>query len=125
MKSRSSLHRRSRWAHANTPAALQRRKAEADAQREAIAATMPPAFTPPAPGSHWQRIIIDVYVPPRGRCDQHQAEIDGEPIGLLSATEIGRRAAATIRKRPSVELQAEIRREEWREGLRAYVDGRA
>lgn len=74
---------------------------------------MPPAFEPPPPLTEWQTITVTLLVPTAGRCDQHATLIDGERIGLLSATEIGRRVAAMIRKRPSVDLQAEIRRDEW------------
>ena len=113
MKSRRPHHPRSRWAHVNTPEGLRRRRAIADARREALAATLPPAYEPPQPLTTWQTITVTLLVPTCGRCDQHAVVIDGERVGLLSATEIGRRVAAAIRKRPSVELQAEIRRDEW------------
>lgn len=113
MKSRRRHHKRSRWAHCNTPDALRRRKADADARREAIAATLPPVPEPPAPLTHWQRITVDLYVPTHGRCDQHAVVIDGERVGLLGATEIGRRVAARVMSRPSLALQADIRREIW------------
>jgi hypothetical protein len=112
MKSRRR-HHRSKWAHCNTPEALRRRRAAADAEREAIAATLPPAYAPPEPLSHWQRIVIDLYVPTCGRCDQHATVIDGERVGLLSATQVGALVRARIGKRPSVALQAEVRRDEW------------
>ncbi len=109
MKSRRHHHKRSRWAHANTPEALRRRKAAADAKREAIAATLPPAYAPPQPLSHWQRVTIDLYVPAgSARCDQHAVVIDGERVGLLSATEIGRRVAAR-----SGERRCAVRRTRW------------
>lgn len=57
MKSRR-CNPRSKWAHVNTPDGLRRRRAKADARREAMAATLPPAYVPPAPGGH---------VPHRGR----------------------------------------------------------
>lgn len=38
MKSRHSHQARNRWAHCNTPDALRRRRARADAKREALAA---------------------------------------------------------------------------------------
>lgn len=119
MKSRRRNHRpkRSRWAHVNTPPGLRNRKAKADAKREAIAAKAPPAYTPPEPLTHWQRIVIDLYVPTGGRCDQHAVMIDGEVEGLLSATELAAKVRGLIRKRPSIALQAEIRREEWRDAL--------
>lgn len=111
MKTRS--RNRSRWAHVNSPEGLRRRRAIADARREALAATLPPAYEQPAPLTEWQTITLTLLVPTCGRCDQHAVMIDGERIGLLSATEIGRRVAAAVRKRPSVELQAEVRRDEW------------
>lgn len=106
-------HHRSKWAHCNTPEALRRRRAAADAKREAIAATLPPAVTGPEPGTHWQRIVIDLYVPTQGRCDQHATMIDGQRVGLLSATQIATLIRDRVRKRPSVALIADIRREEW------------
>lgn len=114
MKSRRR-HHRSKWAHCNTHEAKRRIRAKHDAEREAIAATLPPAYSPPEPLTHWQRIVIDLYVPTCGRCDQHATIIDGERVGLLSATEIGRRVAAAVRKRPSHAMQADLRRDEWRE----------
>lgn len=117
---------RSRWAHVNTPAGLRRRRALADAKREEMAATLPPAYAAPAPLTLWQRITIELYVPVGDhRCDQHAVVIDDERVGLLGATEIGRRVAATIRKRPSVALQAEIRRDEARSGDAAMMDAAA
>lgn len=121
MNSRRRHHKRSRWAHCNTPEALRRRKAKRDAEREAIAATLPPAYAPPEPLTHWQRIVIDLYVPTGGRCDQHAALIDGERVGLLSATQIGALVREMIRKRPSVDLVAEVRREEWAEARRNWA----
>lgn len=112
MKSRSH-HQRSRWAHANTPDALRRRRAKNDARREALAATLPPAYEGPAPLSEWQSITVTLFVPTSGRCDQHATVIDGQRVGLLSATEIGRRVAAAIHKRPSDALLADYRREAW------------
>ena len=56
MKSRSR-HHRSKWAHCNTPDALRRRRAKADARREAIAAALPPVYEGPAPLSEWQTIF--------------------------------------------------------------------
>lgn len=82
-------------------------------RREAVAATLPPAYAPPEPLTHWQTITIDLYVPTSGRCDQHATVIDGERVGLLSATEIGALVRGMVRKRPAVWLQAEIRRDEW------------
>lgn len=114
MKSRHHHHKRSRWAHCNTPDALRRRRAKLDARREAIASALPPAYAGPVPMTEWQTITVTLLVPTSGRCDQHAAIIDGKRVGLLSATEIGRRVAAAIRKRPSVDLVAEVRREEWK-----------
>lgn len=107
-------HHHSRWAHCNTPEALRRRRAKADARREALAATLPPAYSPPGPLTVWQEISITLLVPTTGRCDQHAVLVNGERVGLLSATEIGRRVARMIQSRPSVEAQAEARRDEWR-----------
>lgn len=127
MKSRHS-HRsakRSRWAHANSPDALIRRKAKADARREAIAATLPPVDPGPQPLEPWQTVLvldargevmhrIALYVPTDGhRCDQHAAEVDGARM-LLTATEIGAKVRGWIAKRPSIALRAGIRRMEWR-----------
>jgi hypothetical protein len=107
-------HHRSKWAHCNTPEALRRRRASADARREALAATLPPIPDEPAPLSVWQRIEVVLYVPTRGRCDQHAVEIDGKRVGLLSASQIGVRVREMVRKRPSVEAMADCRRELWR-----------
>jgi len=107
----SHRQNRSRWAHVNTPDGLRRRRAIADALREALAATLPPAVEAPTPGAHWQRIVIDLHVPTSGRCDQHATLIDGERVGLLSATEIGRRVRGLIRSRPSVGVLADARRD--------------
>lgn len=106
-------HRRnhSRWAHVNTPAGLRRRNAIADAKRETLAASLPPAAEAPQPLAHWQRIMIDLYVPISGRCDQHAAVIDGERVGLLSATQIGAKLRGVVRSRPSVEVLADARRD--------------
>ena len=108
MKSRST--HRSCWAHVNTPDGLRRRRAAADARREETAATMLPACTAPDPLSHWQRIVIDLYVPTSGRCDQHAVVIDGKRVGLLSATQVGARLRDIVRKRPSVALLEDERR---------------
>lgn len=119
VKSRRRHHKRSRWAHANTPEALRRRRARQDAARESIAATLPPAYAPPQPLTLWQSITIQLYVPTSSaRCDQHATIIDGERVGLLSATQIGTLLRELIRKRPSLELVADVRREEWQDALR-------
>lgn len=104
--------RRSRWD--NSPAGIRRRLAQQDERREAIAATLPPVDQGPQPGELWQEITVRLYVP-RGpaRCDQHAVEINGRRIGLLSASDLGRAVAAEAHKRPSLALQADIRREEW------------
>lgn len=82
---------------------------------------MPPIPAGPAPLSVWQTVqvlgsdgqvmhAITLYVPTRGRCDQHAAEIDGCRCGaMLTATEVGRRVAAMISKRPSLAIQADER----------------
>jgi hypothetical protein len=112
----SRRHNRSRWAHCNTPSALRRRNAAADARREAKAATLPPAPTGPEPLTLWQTITVQLYVPASGRCDQHAAVIDGQAVGLLSATQISVKVREAILKRPSLDLLAEARRECWASG---------
>lgn len=102
-------HHRSKWAHCNTPEALRRRRARNDARREALAATLPPIPDEPAPLSVWQRIEVVLYVPTRGRCDQHAVEIDGARVGLLSASQIGVKVREMVRKRPSVAVLVEER----------------
>ncbi|HRI16882.1 MAG TPA: hypothetical protein PL196_00010 [Burkholderiaceae bacterium] len=109
---------RSRWHHCNTPEALRRRRAAADAKREAMAATAPP-INELQPLTVWQRIEVVLYVPTSGRCDQHAVEIDGERVGLLSASQIGVKVREMVRKRPSVESMEESRRVMW-EGI--YAD---
>jgi hypothetical protein len=101
---------RSRWAHANTPEAKRRRRAKADARREALAATLPPVCAGPEPLSHWQTVTLYLYVPTSGRCDQHAVVMDGQRVGLLSATQIGVLVRKAIRNRPSVALLADLRR---------------
>lgn len=75
---------------------------------------------PPAGALHQTVLVLDaqgqvlhtitLYVPTHGRCDQHAAEIDGQRCeAMLTATEIGRRVAAMIYKRPSLALQAQDR----------------
>ena len=108
---------RSRWHRCNTPEALRRRRAAADARREQQAADLLPVDRGPEPLSHWQTVqvldargnvqhTIALFVPMAGRCDQHAAEIDGERR-LVTATEIGRLVAKMIAKRPSVALLAD------------------
>lgn len=124
MQSPRRHHRakRSRWAHCNTPDALRRRRAAADARREALAAALPPVYAGPEPGSLWQSVqVLDgagrvlhniaLYVPTSGRCDQHAAILDGARCDrMLTATDVGRMVAGMVRKRPSVEVMAEERR---------------
>ena len=76
-----------------------------------MAAILPPAPTGPEPLALWQRITIDLYVPTHGRCDQHAAVIDGEQVGLLSATQVGVMVREKILKRPSLDVLADARRE--------------
>lgn len=123
MKSPRRHHRakRSRWAHCNTPEALRRRRAKADARREALATTLPPIDPGPQPLDAWQTVqvidasgrvalSIELRVPTCGRCDQHAAVIDGAQADkLLTATEVGRMVAGAIVKRPSVGVLAEMR----------------
>lgn len=112
---------RSRWAHLNTPDALRRRRAAADARREALASELPPGEAGPAPLSVWQTVQmlgahgqvmhqLVLRVPTSGRCDQHAAELDGQRLGLLTATAVGRLVAGWICKRESSAMMAEQRR---------------
>lgn len=112
--------KRSRWAHVNTPDGLCRRKAAADARREASAAHLPPVYAGPEPLSPWQTVqvldasghvvhTIALYVPTAGRCDQHAAEVGGVHR-LVTATEVGRIVAGLIHKRPSTAVLADMRR---------------
>jgi lactate dehydrogenase-like 2-hydroxyacid dehydrogenase len=105
MKSRTHY----RNARRNTPEALRRRSALQDARREAWAATLPPIEADPAPLSLWQTITVELYVPTLGRCDQFAAVVNGERVGLLGATEIGRAVARRVSKRPSYAIRAEMR----------------
>jgi hypothetical protein len=123
MKSPRRHHRpkRSSWDHCNTPDALRRRRARADARREELAASLPPIDPGPQPLESWQTVQvldasgrvalrIDLVVPTWGRCDQHAAMIDGAQADrLLTATEVGRLVAAAIVKRPSRDMLAEER----------------
>ena len=101
--------KRSRWAGANTPDALRRRRAKNDARREALACNLPPVDAGPEALSHWQTITVQLYVPTSGRCDQHATVIDGARVGLLSATQIGVMVRKAIAARPSVRVMAESR----------------
>lgn len=76
-----------------------------------MTATLPPVPTGPEPLTLWQTITVQLYVPTSGRCDQHAAVIDGDEVGLLSATEIGVKVRGLILKRPSFDALAEARRE--------------
>lgn len=126
MKSPSRHHcpNRGRWAHVNTPDGLRRRKAAADARREALAATLPPVYVGPEPLSAWQTVqvldsagvvshTIALYVPTAGRCDQHAVTLDGVRLPMATATDVGRMVAGMVLKRPSVAVLAELRRDEW------------
>lgn len=115
MQTRRRYRHRSqgRSRHLNTPDAIRHRRALADAKREELAATLPPAPTGPEPLTLWQRIVVEVYVPTSGRCDQHATVIDGERVGLLSASRIGVKVREAIRKRPSVDYLAEARQQGW------------
>lgn len=81
-----------------------------------MAATLPPVPAGPEPLTLWQTITVQLYVPTSGRCDQHAAVIDGEAVGLLSATQIGVKVREMILKRPSFDVLAEARREGWERG---------
>lgn len=105
----SRRHNRSRWAHCNTPEAKIRRRAIADSRREAMSKTLPPVPTGPEPLTLWQTITVELYVPTEGRCDQHAVLINGEIVGLLSATQIGVKVRDAIIKRPSMDAMAEAR----------------
>ena len=76
-----------------------------------MAAILPPAPTGPAPLTLWQTITVQLYVPTSGRCDQHAAVIDGEAVGLLSATQISVKMRELILKRPSLDVLADARRD--------------
>jgi hypothetical protein len=102
--------KRSRFAHCNTLEALRRRRAKNDARREALARTLPPVATGPEPLSLWQTVTLHLYVPTHGRCDQHAVVMDGQRVGLLSATQIGVLVRRVIRNRPSVAVLADVRR---------------
>lgn len=73
--------------------------------------------------SVWQRVqvlgsdgqvlhTLTLYVPTNARCDQFPAEIDGQRCDvMLTPTEVGKRVAAMVYKRPSQAIQAQLRRE--------------
>lgn len=126
MKSRT--HHRQRigrtWANANSSAGLIRRRASADAKREALAAALPPVYRGPDPGAVWRRVVVldgadqvlmdaVLCVPVcSARCDQLAGLIDGQRMArMTTATEIGEKVRAAIGKRPSVRLLADMQRE--------------
>jgi len=116
---RNQRRKRGSWAHVNTPRGLRNRKAKADARREEIAARIVDPYRPPEPLTLWQSFTVDLYVPTAGHCHQHAAVINGERVGLLSATQIAAKLRGMIKPRPSQALQAEIRRDEWMDALEA------
>ena len=81
-----------------------------------MASNLPPALSGPEPLTLWQTITVQLYVPTTGRCDQHAAVIDGDALGLLSATQVGVKVREMILKRPSFDVLAEARREGWERG---------
>jgi hypothetical protein len=93
----------------NTPEALRRRRALMDARREALAASLPPIPADPTPGELWQRVVVELYVPTSGRCDQHAVVIDGERVGLMGGIGIGRAVASRVQKRLNRSQRAELR----------------
>lgn len=70
---------------------------------------LPPVPTGPEPLALWQSFTVELYVPTHGRCDQHVAVIDGQAVGLLSASEVGVMVRKAILKRPSAHVLAEAR----------------
>jgi hypothetical protein len=126
MKSRRPHRQRTgrTWAHVNSPAGLIRRRARADAKREALAATLPPVYRGPDPGTVWRRVVVldgadqvlmdaVLYVPLcSSRCDQLAGMIDGQRMDrMTTATEIAEKVRGVIGKRPSVRLLADMQRE--------------
>ncbi len=124
---KSSRHHRQRtgrtWAHVNGPASLIRRRARADARREALAAMLPPVYRGPDPGTVWRRVVVldgadqvlldaVLYVPLcSARCDQSAAVIDGARADhLVTATEIAALVRGAIGKRLSVAMLADMQR---------------
>lgn len=96
-------------ARRNTPEALRRRRALMDSRREAMAASLLPIHSDPTPGELWQRIVVELYVPTSGRCDQHAVVIDGERVGLMGGISIGRAVASRVSKRLNRSQRAEER----------------
>lgn len=109
MKSSPRHQSRKQWAHCNTPEALRRRRALMDARREALASSLSPIPSDPTPGELWQRIVVELYVPTSGRCDQHAVVIDGERVGLMGGIGIGRAVASRVEKRLNRSQRAELR----------------
>lgn len=98
--------RAGRWAKYNSnPENLTRRRAAWDAARIAGPA---PSYPPDAPlHGDWlggringHTVIVRLMRDPTHRCDQWAAEIDGERVGLLSATQIATLIRDRIPKRP-------------------------
>lgn len=127
MKSRMPNRQRTgrTWAHVNTREGLIRRRARADARREALAATLPLVYRGPEPGSVWRRVLVEdgagrvlldavLHVPMRAaRCDQSAAVIDGaQSDHLVTATEIATMVRGAIGKRPSIALLVDMQRED-------------
>lgn len=130
MKSRSPHRQRASgkgrtWAHVNSPAGLIRRRARADAKREALAATLPPVYRGPEPGTVWRRVVVLdgadqvlldalLYVPLcQARCDQLAGMIDGKRMDrMTTATQIAEKVRGAIGKRPSIKLLADMQRED-------------
>jgi hypothetical protein len=110
-----------RNAKRNTPEAKRRRLARNDARREAWAATLAPIPDDPVPLSLWQTITVELYVPTDGRCDQFATVVNGERVGLLGATDIGREAAKKVSKRPSYAIRAKMREAMPRRDLWEYL----
>ena len=85
-----------------------------------MARDMPPVYAGPEPMSVWQTVLvldargeiehrITLYVPHQGRCDQQAAEVDGvRQAELMTATGAATLVRGWIRKRPSVDLLAEM-----------------
>ena len=63
----------------------------------------------PRPLEAWQTITIELLVPTSGRCDQHAVIINGERVGLLSASQLAVKVREMVAKRPSISAMAESR----------------
>ena len=125
---RRRIHRRSKWAHCNSPEALRRRRAKLDARREELAALLPSADYGPEPGDHIATVVILVgsdaheahrlvlTAPSSGRCERNRAEIDSVPVpGGMTATEVARWLREALPRRPSRNAIAEAQAI-WRQG---------